>query len=341
MRPLDDPVGAIAAWNVAHPIEPPTKNRRCPACEHVGCWGLLPQNPYRWFCFSSQHEVDGDDCGRKTSVGYFGDALDLEAHVRDCSRIDVLIHDGYLSPRHEAVRPTPRPSVSVTRPSRPPRRIVSATPPEIDILPLVELAVIATPDAWLRRHAESLALPPDSALRALRRLRVHRHSETVSGWPMRDDAGRVIGIRYRGTDGRKWSYRGGREGLFVPDDLAADGLLLLPEGASDTAVLLTLGFEAAGRPSCATGLPHCRQLARHRDVIVVADADAPGRTGAEALAAKLTPLARSVRVIQPPPPFKDVRAWVGGGARPNDVQDLIHNAKPWKVDLRESAGGTR
>lgn len=40
-------------------------------------------------------------------------------------------------------------------------------------------------------------------------------------WPMFNSAGHIVGIRLRAEDGRKWSVRGGREGLFIPDYLVS------------------------------------------------------------------------------------------------------------------------
>lgn len=69
----------------------------CPACGHHGCFGRIPERPDKWTCFSSAHEATG--CGRPgANAGWFGDALDLEAFSRSCSRAQVLQADGYLVP---------------------------------------------------------------------------------------------------------------------------------------------------------------------------------------------------------------------------------------------------
>ena len=147
-------------------------------------------------------------------------------------------------------------------------------------------------------------------------------------FPMFDGERRPIGIRLR-SDIRKWAVTGSRNGLFWPlGGLMgpAAGPLLVCEGPTDTAALLDLGFDAIGRPSCNGGAEYvrlaCRKLHR-RDVVIVADADEPGIDGADALARMLVCDSRSVRVIQPVHPHKDVRAWVRAGATHAAVECII------------------
>jgi len=146
-------------------------------------------------------------------------------------------------------------------------------------------------------------------------------------FPMFDGKRRPIGIRLR-SDTRKWAVTGSRNGLFWPLGLMgkAAGPLIVCEGPTDTAALLDLGFDTLGRPSCSGGAEYVRLACRHlhrRDVVIVADADRPGRDGAEALARMLVCDSRSVRVIQPVHPHKDVRAWVRAGASRPAVECVI------------------
>jgi hypothetical protein len=150
----------------------------------------------------------------------------------------------------------------------------------------------------------------------------------VFSFPMVDALMHTIGIRLRREDGDKYSVGGGREGLFVPDDLA-DGNLLICEGPTDCAALLDLGFAAVGRPSCTGGVRLLVELIRARDaseVTIVSDADAPGRRGAESLASVLRLYCRTVRIIEPPPGIKDARAWRRAGGTTADVQGVIDAA---------------
>ena len=169
--------------------------------------------------------------------------------------------------------------------------------------------------------ADRLALSVSSLLR----LSIgwsHRHS----GWtfPMSDAMGNVVGIRLRLCDGRKLAVKGGKDGLFICDDLRPDGRLLICEGPTDTAALLELGFPAVGRPNCTGGTKQLVTLIGRLDideVVIVADADGPGRRGAESLTAVLLAYASAVRMITPPDGINDAREWKQAGATKGDVGD--------------------
>jgi len=51
------------------------------------------------------------------------------------------------------------------------------------------------------------------------------------------------------------------------------------------------------------------RMLRPDEVVIVADADAPGRSGAERLACRLRPLVRPLKIVEPPAGHKDLRAW--------------------------------
>ena len=80
-----------------------------------------------------------------------------------------------------------------------------------------------------------------------------------------------------------------------------------------------------------------RELARGRGVVIVADADEPGRRGAAALATVLRAYCPSVRVVEPPDGGKDARAWRRAGATRADVQDVIEQADVKHVDVQVKA----
>ena len=176
----------------------------------------------------------------------------------------------------------------------------------------------------LRKLAEDLRLP----VAPLVRLQVGwSKNRQASAWPMRSALGELLGIRYRDRDGRKLSLRGGREGLFLPRDLGPSiDQLLLPEGGTDTAAALALGFTAVGRPSCTGGVRHVVDLVRRfgvRDVVVVADRDEPGRRGAASIAAVLRAYVPTVRIIEPPSGARDLRDAVRRGLRATDLVRAI------------------
>jgi len=186
----------------------------------------------------------------------------------------------------------------------------------------------------LERFADSLGLSVDS----LRRLGVGWYADKLAwGWPMWPaEDGEPVGVRLRLAGGRKLSIRGGREGLFMPDGLRPGGRLFIAEGPTDTAALLDLGFSAIGRPSCAGGTRHTVNVVRNlasSDVVIVADADAPGLRGAEALASRLAAYCGDVWIITPPMPHKDARAWLRAGGTAADVRAAIDAAEPRRIRI--------
>jgi len=179
--------------------------------------------------------------------------------------------------------------------------------------------------------ARELGVSPES----LRRLRVG-----WSGWawtfPMVNARGVTIGIRLRRPNGSKFAEKGSRQGLFIPTGLTGNAPLLITEGPTDLAAALDLGFDAIGRPSCSGGIElvcSYLRLTRLQDVVVFADSDSAGRTGAVALARRIAPFTR-VRVAEPPSTHKDLRAWCRAGARRADIERTIESAERVHLSIR-------
>lgn len=184
----------------------------------------------------------------------------------------------------------------------------------------------------LKEHARALGVSTES----LSRLGVGWDGHALT-FPMQNAAGMVLGIRRRFDDGRKLSVKGGHEGLFIPSGLADHGTLYVCEGPTDTAALLTLGLQAIGRPSCRGAIELTREVCKGRNVVIVTDADKPGREGAHALAEVLVSACESVRIISPPDGVKDARAWLASGATKLDIEKAALKAEPV---TRESTPGT-
>jgi len=183
------------------------------------------------------------------------------------------------------------------------------------------------------RAVKQLAHELGVSVRSLRRLTVGWDGDAFT-FPMRDATGTVVGIRRRFPNGRKLSVKGGREGLFIPRDLPAQGQLLICEGPTDCAAMLDLAFSAIGRPSCTGGTHLVISLARGRDVVAVADADPPGQRGASALATALSLYCPSVRVIRPPDSAKDARDWQRQGGTHEDILRAIDAARPIELVIK-------
>lgn len=183
----------------------------------------------------------------------------------------------------------------------------------------------------------SLGISADS----LRRLHVG-WTGTAWSFPMVDARGAVRGIRLRKANGKKLSVRGGREGLFVPDDIGARDRLLVCEGPTDTGAMLDLGFDAIGRPSCLGGRRLVAEyVRRHRPVelVLLADRDAVGRRGAADLGAQLRLHCRDVRIVTPPEGIGDAREWTRAGVTHEEVVQAIQRVEPLALhtstELRE------
>ncbi|MCC7065385.1 MAG: hypothetical protein IT456_21435 [Planctomycetes bacterium] len=182
----------------------------------------------------------------------------------------------------------------------------------------------------LSAFACSLGVTPD----ALYALGCGWNGRGCFSFPMHDQQRRVVGIRLRDArTGRKFAVKGSREGAFLHDGREQDRLLVV-EGPTDAAAALTLGFDALGRPSCTGAVRITAALSHGRDVVVIADADPPGRRGANALASTLLPTSRSVRVIEPPTPHKDLRAWLQAGATTAQAQSHIEVHAPRRLRVR-------
>jgi hypothetical protein len=152
-------------------------------------------------------------------------------------------------------------------------------------------------------------------------------------WPMFDADRCVVGVRYRGRGGMKWSEKGGREGLFLPVAEPSDPMLVC-EGPTDTAAALSLAFDALGRPSCQGAVKLTVRLCKGRRVVVVADRDDAGRRGADALVSAIVPYVLGVSLVEPPAPHKDLRAWLRAGADRSDVEALIEGAPIRTLQVR-------
>ncbi len=222
-------------------------------------------------------------------------------------------------------------------PWRPARQYIRVVSSGGDGRPRADLAFLAAEyqravdPGRLHQLAASLGVSVDS----LMSLRIG-WSMASRAWsfPMTDASGKVLGIRLRRAGGGKFAVRGGREGLFIPGGLleraAPMSRLLICEGPSDAAALLDMGFsDVVGRPSCTGGIKLMVELVKRRqrpDVVIVADADEPGRRGADNLASVLVAYVPSVRVVLPAGELKDARDWLRAGGTRGELEQVIDAA---------------
>ncbi|MBA4063444.1 MAG: hypothetical protein C0501_06980 [Isosphaera sp.] len=224
---------------------------------------------------------------------------------------------------------------------RPRRRVLRLDPPPGDLTALAERYRRAAAPDRLAGLAASLGV----SVEALAALRVGWSADHLAwSFPMSDPvAGRVVGIHLRAPGGSKFAVKGGKEGLFLPAaDPAPAAPLLVAEGPTDTAALLDLGFpNVVGRPSCTGGTKHLVALVRAlrpAGVVIVSDADEPGRHGARNLTSVLVVHVPAVRMVEPPAGVKDVRAWARAGATRADVEQLVQAAPARRLTITTLRG---
>lgn len=211
-----------------------------------------------------------------------------------CMRVDsprLLKNGGHWHPLGEKPQFVPKPPVPA---------------PEIDAAALMAEFRSDTTPVMLSRLGASLGVSTDSLTR------------TGCAWaaphcawafPMVNGAGKPVGIRLRANSGQKWSVRGGREGIFLPDGSARTAYVV--EGPTDTCAALTLGLWAIGRPSCRGSVAHTQVTINRlhiQRVVLIGDNDGPGIEGAKALASELQIPVASMLL-----PAKDLRQFLAYG----------------------------
>ncbi len=195
--------------------------------------------------------------------------------------------------------------------------------PAIDAPALMNEFRSNTTAEMLARHAASLGVSTGS-LTATGCAWARPHGAWA--WGMVDGGGNTVGIRLRSNEGRKWSVRGGREGLFVPL-VPPRKTVFFVEGPTDLSAALTLGLYAIGRPSCRGSVAHTQVTINRLHIqraILITDNDGPGIEGAKALALELQIPVASMLL-----PAKDLRQFLSyGGSRV--LLDSLERQLVWK-----------
>jgi hypothetical protein len=162
-------------------------------------------------------------------------------------------------------------------------------------------------------HLNRLSSRLGVSVGALQSIRVGYNIEKHSwSFPMLDESGRVVGIRYRSSTGKKWSERGSREGLFYRPEFVTDSVVIV-EGASDVAALLTIGQRSVvGRANCNGNIDQLRNLCQRKNIrraLIIPDNDQPGLNGADRLAEALRDHVDPI-VLTLPAGIKDCRCCI-------------------------------
>lgn len=189
--------------------------------------------------------------------------------------------------------------------------------PSIDADSLMREYAISTKQSELISFSKSLGVSVES----LRELGCER-AEKYKAWafPMSNGAGRFVGIRLRGDNGKKFAVLGSRQGIFLPRSTPSKTAFIV-EGASDAAALLSMGLYGFGRPQCCGSIAIITATVarlRIKEVVIVADSDAPGIKGANELSAELD-VPNQIFI----PPTKDLRQLFNFGATADFVRTLL------------------
>lgn len=265
------------------------RNRRCPICNHID-WCLIAPDGGAVLCMRL--------------------ASDREKRLRDGSL-------GWIHTTGSACMQT--------------QRYTHADAVALEVCINVDRVLVrfamGTRPAEVAMHAEALGVTAES----LHRLGICA-AEQPRTWafPMYrfcDGFQEPCGIRLRNESGQKWTVRGSRSGIFIPQGLTGAGPLLICEGPTDTAAALSFGFDAIGRPSCNGCSEEILSLlaGRRQELVIIADGDIPGRLGAARLALDLLP--RPCKIVIPLY-AKDMRAWKQNGCTRAVLQAMITNQRP-------------
>lgn len=179
---------------------------------------------------------------------------------------------------------------------------------------------------------------------------------TVATYPYRDEAGKLLFqvVRYDPKDFRQrspdpatkegWTYstKHVRKVLFrLPEiltDIQLGHPILLAEGEKDVLALVEHGFSATCNPGGAgKWSDDYTATLTGADVIILPDADEPGRRHAELVASRLNGKAKRVRVVELPQvsnalnlPVKDAFDYFQAGGNAGELIDAIDEALDWK-----------
>jgi len=149
------------------------------------------------------------------------------------------------------------------------------------------------------------------------------------------------GFRQRRPDGKggwHWNLNGARRVLYrLPEVLAAKSVLVC-EGEKDCETARALGLVATCN---AGGAGKWREehgeVLRGKRVVIIADADEPGRKHAQQVAESLAGKAESVKVLE----FahaKDLSEWAATGGTRDALMELVRNIGEWKPQRITGAG---
>lgn len=233
---------------------------------------------------------------------------------------------------HKLTDDVPRPKLP-TRKQSAPERILDADA-------LMQKWERATRFEWVEKLADDLGVNVGS----LYDLNcVYAPEYSAFAFPMRNEHGKVVGIRLR-NEFKKWAVKGSKSGLFFKSFAFKNwnfhDTIYFTEGPTDTAALLSLGVFAVGRSNCMADVETSARLVhrlRARRVVIFSNNDSdeckythddkirnPGIDGSKVLQAAM-PVPCCIVV----PPAKDARAFLNDGGTRIVLENLVNKAINW------------
>jgi hypothetical protein len=188
--------------------------------------------------------------------------------------------------------------------------------PKVDIEAAWNGMIKDTEDEWRHKLARQLGVTYSSIM-ALGAAWYRR--KQAWAFPMRDGGGKIVGIRLRSEEGKKWALVGSANALFIPKDDYFTQTVYLVEGPTDVMAGVSIGLKIIGRPSCSAGMPDILRFIKENNIkriVQIADNDTvkvsptgvrsyPGTEAAEVTAQHL-PIPSLTLTL----PVKDLRAFV-------------------------------
>ena len=152
-------------------------------------------------------------------------------------------------------------------------------------------------------------------------------SKNSYAFPMKRRGNQFLGIRFRSINGSKFSAKGSKQGLFIPASFSRKKGIVVCEGPTDTAAMLSVGMNAVGLPSCSGGTRLAIELAAGIPVVVIADNDEPGRKSADRLVKGLKKAGSSQASVVYVDGYKDAREWYNNGLNKQELLEKIKESK--------------
>jgi hypothetical protein len=170
----------------------------------------------------------------------------------------------------------------------------------------------------------------------------------VAEYPYVDETGKLLfqAVRFDpkdfsqrrpdGVGGWTWNLSGIRRVLFRLDKLLAADVVLVLEGERDVLAAEKLGFTATCNPMGAgKWSDEYSPALAGKDIVIFPDNDDPGRAHAQATAASVQKVARSVKIVTVPM-GKDISDWIVAGATKEIIEAAIADSAIYNPSVQSA-----